>query len=830
MTELVLAESSLSAAPTLVDQGCYHCGEPLPRDAQWATVIEGALRAMCCAGCQAVAETILANGLGAFYRERVAPAPAPAAMTPGIRAMLAALDDPEFEATYSQVSVANEEEATRSATLTLGGLSCAACAWLLERRLGQIPGVVECAVNYATRHARLTWQPARIRFSTLVAAARDLGFDAVPLATGTRQAQITVEYRTELRRFGVAALCGMQVMMIAAGLYFDADSDAQSFRATLNWLCAGFSVPVVTYCALPFYRGAWRALRARAVTMNVSITLGIGLGFGGSLVALGQGVGEVYFDSVTMFVSLLLLSRLVELAAWRRSVGYLEDLSRIEPCLVERVRDTPAGFEVETVSASAVIVDDRVRIAAGATLPCDGTVLAGESTVDERLLTGEATPARKRVGDCVISGSTNMESPLEIRVTAIGTDTVFARIGGLAREAMARKPKLLSQAQAAATIFIWIVLGLALITAGYHGLWRGGPWIAPTLVVLVISCPCALALAVPTAMSMALASLLAQGVLVIQPDALSRFARVRRIVFDKTGTLTVGRVSLLAIEIYDSSLARDQALALASALEAGSAHPIASAMQEAVTGALPLMTKRVQTIGYGVCREYAGQRYLLGSVAYLERMGVVTGTVDADPAGALKVTYLGNNERVLARFLLADETRADAGTTVAYFRERGIVPTILSGDHPRAVAALARTLAVEDARASCDPAAKLAYLEVLMHDGTGVAAIGDGINDTPMLARADVGITLAAASAYAKLNADIVLLKPGLSGLVTTHRMALRLDHVARQNLWWALAYNGLALPFALAGVVAPWVAALLMAMSSLAVVANASRVYRSAH
>ncbi len=825
MTASLLIETPHAHLSSQAVTTCYHCGEVLPRNAGWTTMIEGVNRAMCCAGCQAVAETILAHGLGAFYRERVISTPGPVAVTPEIRAMLAALDDPEFEVSYLQVA-GNEQPLTRAATLTLDGLSCAACAWLVERRLGQIPGVVECTVNYATRHARVSWRPAEVNFSRLVVATRELGFAAVPLAAGLRPAQLAAKYRAELRRFGVAALCAMQVMMIAVALYFDADSDLQSFRTTLNWFCAALSMPVVSYCAWPFYRGAWRALRAQAVTMDVPIALGVLLGFGGSLFTVWRGVGEVYFESVTMFVSLLLLSRLVEFMAYRRSAGYVDDLQRIEPCLVERLG---AGTEVasETVSASSLKVGDSLRIAAGATLPCDGVVLAGTSTVDERLLTGEATPRLKHAGAALLSGSTNIESPLDMRVTALAADTVLARIGSLARDAQARKPQMLAQAAQAASVFIWIVLGLALLTAGYYGVWLDQPWLAPTLAVLVISCPCALALAVPTALSMAMASLLRQGVLVIQPDALGRLAQVQRMVFDKTGTLTVGKMHLQTIDTYVPALTCEQALTLAGALAVGSAHPIAAALQAAVVGALPHVTARVQTTGYGVCGKVAGQQYLLGSVAYLARMGVSTATLDAGSAGALKVTYLADAQRPLACFLLSDETRAEASTTVAYFRERDIVPSMLSGDNPTAVAALAQTLGIVDAHAACDPAAKLSYLEELMDKGTKVAVIGDGINDTPILARADVGITLAAASAYAKLNADIVLLKPDLAGLVLVHRMARRFHHIVRQNLWWALAYNGLALPLALCGIVAPWVAALLMAMSSLAVVANASRLYQ---
>lgn len=826
MTELAFDSPVLPHVDQAISaRTCYHCGEPVPRDAPWRVVIEGAPRALCCAGCQAVAETILAHGLDAFYRERSAPAPGPAALTPEVRQMLAALDDPAIAPRYASTTSAD----ARTATLTLGGLSCAACAWLLERRLGRLPGVLDCAVNYATRHARVTWRPGEATFSAIVTAARELGFDAAPLATGTRHAELTQEYRRELRRFGVAMLCAMQVMMIAAGLYFDAVDDGTGLVRALNVVCAAFSVPVITYCAMPFYRGAWRALRTRSVSMDVPVTLGIALGFGGSLLALAHGSDVVYFDSVTMFVSLLLLSRLVELGAWRRSSSYLDDLTRVEPMLVDRVIATPDGETVQRVQSNALALGDRIRVAAGATVPCDGTVAAGTSALDERLLTGEATPRRRGPGDRVVGGSTNVDSPLDVVVTALGHDTVLARIGALAREALAKKPALLSRAQSAASLFIWIVLALAGITAAWHGLWRGDPWLAPTLVVLVISCPCALALAVPTAVSMAMANLLRHGVLVLQPDALARFARVRRIVFDKTGTLTTGDVRLAALTPVDGvgDLDGAQWLAIACALEHGSAHPLARALAAAAPSGLPEITGRAQHVGSGVEGVCDGRHYRLGSAAWLQRAGITVPADLPEAPAALKVAWLARDDRAVARLTFVDDARAEARAVVDHFVRHGVAPTILSGDQRRPVAALAQALGIADAHAECDPAAKLARLESLMADGHGVAAVGDGINDSPILARADVGITLGAASAYAKLNADMVLLDAGLTGLVTAHDTAHRLDRIARQNLNWALAYNGIALPLALAGVVAPWVAAFLMAASSLLVVGNASRLYR---
>lgn len=817
-----MSTAALVAGPDCVPVAagtCFHCGEALPSGARWSARVDGVSRDLCCAGCQAVVETIVAHGLEAFYRQRAAHAATPVAMTPALRQALATLDDPAVLATFAQdTTPAGAPVPQRTALLALGGMTCAACAWLLERRLRAIPGVVDCGVNYATRHAELTWQPGHVTIGEVVAAAHDLGYDAAPLASDEGRAYRQAESRRELRRFGVAALCGMQVMMIAAGLYFEA-SDSGQFRTALQWLCAALSVPVVTWCAWPFTRGAWTALRAGAVTMDVPVTLGVWLAFAGSLVALLRGTGEVYFDSVTMFVGLLLLSRLLEQQARHRSLRYLEDLARIDPAPVERL----GGSEAVLVPASALVVGDRIRVAAGATVPCDGEVLAGISSLDERLLTGEATPRRRSPGDAVVAGSINVESPLELRVTAVGAGTVIARIAQVALAAQARKPRMIAAAERAAGLFIHIVLALAAITAGWH-LWRGQSWLEPTLVVLVISCPCALALAVPTAVSVALAGLLRQGVLVIRPDALQRMAAITDVVFDKTGTLTAGEPVLHGIDPGGvPEVDATRALALAAALGTGSAHPAAQALVRAAAAPASDVDAPIQRPGYGVSARCDARLLRLGSRAWLAQEGVAGLPPTGDWAG--EEVLLAADDTFLARFRLQDPPRPEAAAVVAHFRAAGIPPAILSGDHAAAVHALASAVGIDAVRASCDPAAKLAALEALQQQGARVLSVGDGINDTPMLARAEVGVTLAGASALAKLNADLVLLRPGLTGLVTAHETAGRLDRISRQNLRWAIAYNGIALPLALAGVVAPWVAALLMAGSSLVVIANAGRL-----
>lgn len=808
---------------------CFHCGEPVTASGRWTVEIDGVRRGMCCAGCQAVAETIVAQGLDAYYRERTRPAPLPA---PELRAPLGVFDLPGV-ADVTSLPV-TDDGADSSIVLMVRHLSCPACAWLLERGLQRIPGVTQAVVNFGNRDLAVRWNARRIPLSALLAAIRKLGFDAVPLAPGTRVTLQKLDGRRELKRLGLAALLGMQVMMIAAGLYFEGQGDLEGFRRPLGVLCGLFTLPVATYCAWPFHRGAWYALRAGGLTMDVPVSAATLLAYGGSVMNLVLNRPEIYFDSVAMFISLLLASRWLEQHAMRRSAAYLDRLAVIEPEWIERI--AVAGRPISSsapsrVLATALEVGDVIRVGPGNTLPCDGRVVTGCSTVDEQLLTGESTPLARKPGDEVIAGSVNLESVLDIEVGALGEHTVLARIGALARGALLRRENEAPVAQRAVGIFIVLVLILASCVACFHAL-RGADWIAPTLVVLVISCPCALALAAPTAMSAALAAMLRRGVLVLEPDALARFARIDRIVFDKTGTLTDGRLSVRETVTFIPNFSREVALATAAGLERGSTHPVGRALIAAggASGeSVPMFDDPLHVPGYGVSAWSGATRWLIGSRVWLARYGVecptATGIRDTLPGAATEI-WMARGASVVALVLLDDEIRAESAAVTRYFREAGLSPLILSGDHALVVAGVGNALGMSEARGGLDPKAKLAALEIMKRGGKGVAAVGDGINDTPLLAAADVGITLEGATSLARQHAAIVLLRRGLAVLPEVHQMARRLATITRQNLIWGLAYNLLALPLAVAGVFQPWVAALLMAGSSLVVVVNAARLY----
>lgn len=796
---------------------CFHCGDDVPRGTSWAVDIDGMSRPMCCAGCQAAAETIAGHGLSAFYAQRTLASARPTQDLPDFDAY----DDAALDAACPLLA-----DGAREAHLVLEGMRCAACAWLIETGVRRLPGVLDASVNLATSQARLRFDPARTRLGDLLAAIWQLGYRAWPYDARRRQAVLDHARRDALRRLGIAGLFGMQVMMVATALWFDPTaSGIGRYLSALNWLNLAMTLPIVGYAAVPFYRGAWRTIRAGQLGMDVPVSLGILLAFAGSVWHTITGEAT-YFDSVAMFVTLLLAARFVELLMQQRASSLLDHATRILPAVVERIELVDGLRRVVRVPARDLVPGDRVLVKPGSAFVVDGIVRAGASSCDESILTGESLPVARGVGDPVLGGSTNVESPLEIEVTAVGRGVFMARVAELVARAAAGKPRL---AQLAGRISGWFVGGVLAIAVGaalWHGLVLGQPWLPIVIAVLVISCPCALALATPAALTAASGALLERGVAVLRTGALEDLVAVTHVVFDKTGTLTTGRLRLEEVVVHHGDEAHWRRIA--AALEAHSEHPLATALVEAAgPGPRPLAHALVNTPGAGIEGTIDGVRHALGSRRFVATR-VATCPAPGAAAPFVQEALLAVDGRVVAEFRLRDTLRVDAVETVAALRAAGLTLAIFSGDRPAAVACIGAELGIADARGGMQPADKLAALEALQADGAVVAVVGDGINDAPMLARAALSFAVANAAEHAKLSADLVALRDEIAGVAVAFVLARRTRQIMRQNLGWALGYNVFALPLALAGYVAPWFAAFCMSASSLVVTLNAARLRRT--
>ncbi|MGV3654975.1 MAG: heavy metal translocating P-type ATPase [Noviherbaspirillum sp.] len=801
---------------------CFHCGSELPADAHWTVEIDGAARPMCCPGCAAVAQAIAGNGFTDYYRTRSDYAGS-ASLADAATGQLLLYDSPDAMARFAR---AGEGDAC-VATFSVEGIRCASCVWLIERRLARVPGVESASLNVATERVQVRWSAARCKPSDILLGLREIGYAAYPFDPARQEAGLRRAARTLGRQLFVAGLCMMQVMMYAWPSYFHTDVEPD-MQALLRWASLLLTVPAVCYSALPFFRGAWHSLKSRAPGMDVPVALGIAVAFTGSAVATWRGAGEVYFDSVTMFVFLLLCSRYLELVARRKAASALERMQHGLPDSAQRLPGYPASRAAETVGAAQLAVGDVILVKPGEALAADGVVLEGESALDLSLLSGESRPQPIGPGDAAPGGAVNAGQPLLLRVEKAARDSTLAALVQMAERAGQAKPLL---SQWADRVAAWFVSALLLFALAVFVFWQwhdpARAWLI-TVAVLAVSCPCALSLATPSALAAATDRLLRMGVLVVQPHVLETLHRATHVVFDKTGTLTLGRPALEAVHAYGAA-SRDWCLGAAAALEAGSGHPLAAALRDAAAGrgAAPALMARDarHAAGRGVEGEIGGTRYRLGSVSWVAELA---GPDCPRPAqGSSTQVWLGTQGAWLACFELADALREDAQEVVRRFQAAGKQVVLLSGDQEAVARRVADGLGIADAHGNCLPAQKLAFVQQLQQQGAVVAMVGDGINDAAVLGAADVSFAMGSGAALAQSHADTVLLSPRLMAVWQTAAMAARTMAVVRQNLYWATVYNAVAIPAAAAGWISPWLCGVGMAASSALVVGNALRLRR---
>lgn len=810
-------------------ESCYHCGLPIPAGADFVVEIDHTAREMCCAGCQAVAQAIVANGLADYYKHRDALPESPREALPQSLAEFGLFDHPEVQRNFVRRAEGAAGEHEREAALILEGITCAACVWLNESHVRRQSGVTAISINYTTRRARVRWDERITKLSAILEAIAAIGYRAHPYDVGRAEELARKERKEALWRLFVAGFGMMQVMMYAIPVYL-ADGDmTPDIEQLMRWASLILTLPVMLYSAAPFFVSAWRDLQRLRVGMDVPVALGVGAAFAASVWATLSAAGEVYFDSVAMFVFFLLSGRYLEMMARQRAARSVETLARAIPAFATRLEGWPAaGADAgERVAVAELCRADVVRIKPGETVPADGSVLDGESTVDESLLTGESRPVPKVVGDILIGGSVNIASPLVMRVEGVGEETRVAAIQRLMERAAAEKPRLVELADRVAGRFILALLVLAVGTA--LAWW----WIDPSralwifVAVLVVSCPCALSLATPAALTVATGALAARGILVTRGHAIEALASADRFVFDKTGTLTAGRMALVDVMPVRSDVGR--ALALAAALESGSEHPIARALVAGVADAGLAVDGLRAATGAGVEGRIEGSVWRLGRPAFVRGLhgDDMPADVEIKVSAGDTVIALGDAQGWQAFFRLSDSLRPEAAATAGNLGAAGIKLSIFSGDAPAAAARVGAALGIADARGGLSPEDKHAALKALQQAGETVAMVGDGVNDAPVLAQAQVSIAMGAGADLARANADVVLLGNDLRALPEGLVLARRTLGIVRQNLVWAFAYNFLAIPLAMAGWVTPWMAGIGMSASSLLVVLNALRLQK---
>ncbi|MGI9329633.1 MAG: heavy metal translocating P-type ATPase [Gammaproteobacteria bacterium] len=792
---------------------CYHCGAPVPARNPPTTAVAGKLQTLCSEACARTAALIEKRGLTEFYRFRDGPAHT-ASSRDGDRQRWLPFDRQALQNEF----VVLRADGLREAHLLLQGVRCAACTWLIENALGAAPGLKSISGDPLTTRATLCWDPERVALSELLTQLARLGYTPVPYTEDATELAARQERRLSLQRLIVAGLGMMQVMSFAVALYLGAWRDPQ-IESYLRLISLLVSTPVVFYAGAPFFFGAWAGIRGGALGMDVPVALAVGGAWCASVWNTLVGSGEVYFDSATMFVFFLSAARFLEMTGRHRAMSLTGAMAQHLPRVATRLQ---AGLATQ-VGVMELEKGDRILVAPGETLPADGELLSDRARVDEALLTGESRPVSRGCGDTLVAGSLNTDQVLEMTVVRVGADTLMAQIARLVGDAGDRKPRLVEIADRVASWFVATVL-LAAAAVAYVW-WQLAPERAfeIALAVLVVTCPCALALATPAAFTVATTSLARLGFMVRRRGALQNLSRLTDVVFDKTGTLTDAQPVIADIQTWRNCSA-DQARSIAAALESRSSHPLAKAFPAAA--ALPPVNNVEAISGAGLEGTVDGQRYRIGTEAFVTAWTTDSGTV-VDNQAARRQVFLGDTEGLLARFSVAEHHRDGAAEVTGQLATSGLDLRIFSGDQAGPVSALADSLGIRHWQAALQPQEKLAAVEQLQAQGRIVAMVGDGINDSPVLAGADVSIAMGSGTSLAQHSADCVLMSESLAPLWSAREVARRTLRVVRQNVAWAVAYNLVALPLAATGLLAPWMAALGMSASSLLVTGNALRLAR---
>ena len=797
---------------------CYHCHLPLP-DPPILGEINGESQAFCCYGCKMVCQTIHSAQLGSFYQrvgdQALAPPQAPHQ------------DQHLYDEDVVQAEFCDVSGPQRQMTLLVEGIHCAACVWLIERHLQQYPGVISARVNLSQQRLRLHWDNQQQPLSNILQRLSNIGYHATPFNPASHINPLQQANRQLLLRLAFAGFAMMNMLWIAIALYTGA-ADGE-FSQLFHWVGAILATPTLFYAGSGFLKGAWISLRHARPTMDLPIALGASITYGYSCaITFIPGLdGEVYFDTVVNFIFVLLVGRYLETLSKKNALGATQRLLDLQPKVATQVLSDGSR---QRVPIRSIQPGDQVEVKAGDKIPVDGWVRQGHSDVDEAMLSGESHPQSKQPGDSVACGTLNLHSPLIIETQHTLEQTQLGHIIRLVEDAQLQRAPI---QQLADRIVPWfVVLTLCLASATFMA------WLAhdiefallAAVSVLIITCPCAFGLATPMAIAVACGEGAQRGLLVKSGAALERLAQVTHYVFDKTGTLTTGQMQVLHWHSALPDAAHYQRLAAAA--ERASEHPVGRAIYQ---------HQAANSHDYSVshCRNYPGQglsaqvneqSLQIGTLAWLQQLAI-----DAIPQADTQLqhyeqqgytcVHLAVAGRYIGFFVLGDSLRPDAVASLQQLRQQHKQLHLLSGDRQAVAQSIAQQLGGLSVQAETPPAQKAAYLQPLQQQGQ-VAMIGDGINDAPALASADVGIALGSGTDVSIESADIVLTHNQLGDLINAQRLARITLSTIKQNIALSLGYNLIMIPLAMLGYVTPLFAAIAMPLSSLLVVGNAARIH----
>ena len=811
MTDAILDQSEAIAVK---HKQCFHCGLDIPPNAHFSVLIDQVDQPVCCPGCKAAAEFIQQSGLTDFYQYRGDQLPENTVAADYVD--WSYYDQSENIADYHQ----NVSEGMAS-RIYINGMYCSSCAWLIDCSLSKLPGVSNIQINPDSHQLQLLWSPKKIKFSLILSTLARLGYQPRPLklSESGRDSRI-LETREALKRLAIAGFGMMQVMTYAVGVYLGdyQGMDAQ-LRQFLNLVSMLVATAVVFYAGAPFFKHAWFNLKHRYVGMDVPVALAIGGAYAASVLHVLFGVGqEVYFDSAVMFIFFLSLGRFVEMRARYASTSSAYALQQLLPPLVKISRNN----EEMTLPPENLLRGDYLTVSSGETIPCDALVVNGKGKLDESMLTGESRLITRSEGSRVTGGSLLKSGELQLMVSHDWQHSVVASIKKMLDAAQARRPHQLLLADRLARYFVVAVLLIAAITAGYWYWYAPDKMLPVVLSVLIATCPCAFSLATPTALSVASDFLSRHGVLLCKPEVLETVLTLDDWCFDKTGTLTNAGFKLKKIKTFNRAN-KERCMRIITAMEQHSDHIIATAFAQQKSSIK--IDQITHVPGSGIQANIGGEEYYLGNRDWVYSFCDISDDVEIDNQHTLIV--LAKQKRLLAFVYLSAHTRDEAPQLLTDLYRTGRRIHVLSGDRQSVVSSVCADLSVDVALGDLLPEDKLSYIERLQLQGKSVAMVGDGVNDAPVLEQANVSFAMASGSELSQSHADVILMHGKLQGIRYLQQVATRSQQVIRQNLLWAASYNLSVLPLAVSGMLAPWMAAIGMSLSSLLVVLNARRISR---
>lgn len=797
-------------------QHCYHCGEDIPRGLSLFVNIDNALQSMCCIGCQAVAEAIVDNNLEDYYRFRSEKGNK---VNPQIPSELLSNNFIDDEALQSEFTF--DVDDCKETILSIDGMSCAACAWLIEMQLIKQVGIKKISVNATTQRASIVWQNQQIKLSEILTLIAEIGYQALPFKANIAEQQNIKQSKAFIRRLGVSGILTMQVMMIAFGLYFGAFSDLSEHNlAYLRGTSFVLTLPIVTFGAFPFYSGAITALKAKRLSMDVPVSIAIILAFGGSIWATIHQAGEVYFESLAMFTFLLLIGKYLEFRARARAAEVSANLLKLMPLSATKLVSVDDHHQEQTISAKLLKVGDKVIVKPGETIPGDGEIINGLTSVNESMLTGEHSPVSKHIGMHVFAGTVNGDGNLLISITASNSDSFLTNLIRLSESAQAHKPAIALLSDKIAQYFVALILVTAIATAIFWSVHAPEEAFWITLSVLVATCPCALSLATPTALTCGTIRLNKDGIMIKSGHVLETMPKVDCIAFDKTGTLTNGEFSLTETVLISQTYSKQRILAIAASLECHSEHPIAKAFSTYRDYSIGVSNVEVVP-GCGIKATYNGQDVQLGKASWVAQF---INDIDKQSNAQCLLVIDGT---LIAAFYLKDTLRTETRSVVDNLKHQKIHTMLISGDNSAGVTHFSQQIDLAETHAACTAQDKLNLLKAKQQQGLTVAMVGDGVNDSPVFAQAHVAIAMGSGTEIAKSGADVILLNNQLNSVLGLQRIANKTTRIVKQNFAWAFGYNAIVLPLAVCGFITPYMAVLGMTASSIIVVTNSMRLLK---